>query len=592
VTTKTARTSRRGGLPTVREDGRRGLVSSWGINPRRLGVAGAAALVLAGAAAVASATPARHHRVAPHADPAATPATSPLPRIVRDGDRHALFVDGAPYLILGAQANNSSNWPSQLPKVWPAIEQLHANTVEIPVSWEQIEPKEGQFDFSYLDTLLAQAREHRVHLVLLWFATWKNNGPNYAPEWVKLDNKRFPRVINAAGVTMNSLSPIFPATLEADRKAFATLMAHLKAADPQHTVIMIQPENETGVYGAGRDHSPTAEALFAGPVPDALVKALNKTPGTWTQVFGPDADVSFEAWHVASFVNQVAAAGKAADPLPMYVNAALRDPFKFQDPLTYSSGGPTWNVLDIWKAAAPSIDVLAPDIYMRDGPSYLKTLEQYGRPDNALFVPETGDDVGYARYLFPVLGAHAIGFSPFGLDFTGYTNYPLGAKTVDAPAIAPFASLYAVLNPMAREWAALSFKSRVWGVAQPDKDEKQHLDLGRWDATVSYGEWQFGQKDATWMGPFDHPADSPAKGGVMIAELGPDEFLVIGQRARISFGLPVKGAANGWMYARIEEGHYEAGHWVFERLWNGDQTDYGLNFTDTPTVLRVHLATY
>ena len=523
---------------------------------------------------------------------AAAPADPGLPHMVRSGDHHALIVDGAPYLMLGAQANNSSNWPSQLPKVWPAIEQLHANTLEIPVAWEQVETKEGQFDFSYVDTLLAQAREHRVRLVLLWFATWKNNGPNYAPEWVKLDNRRFPRVINARGETVGSLSPLVPATLDADRKAFVALMRHLKEADPQHTVIMVQPENETGTYGAIRDHSPAAEKLFAGPVPAPLLKALKKPPGTWSQVFGKEAEVSFHAWYVASFVNQVAAAGKAEYPLPLYVNAALRDPFHDQDPMTYSAGGPTWNVLDIWKAAAPSIDVIGPDIYMRDQAGYLKTLEQYARPDNALFVPETGDDVGYARNLFSVLGHHGIGFAPFGMDFTGYSNYPLGAKAVDAPTLQAFASLYGALNPMARDWARLSFEGEVWGVAQPDKDEKQHLDLGRWDATVSYGEWQFGAKDMAWMATVDHPPQNPAKGGVLIARLGPDEYLVIGQRARISFGLPDKGKAAGWTYARVEEGHYQDGRWVFERLWNGDATDWGLNFTDTPQVLRVRLATY
>jgi beta-galactosidase GanA len=514
-----------------------------------------------------------------------------LPKLVAKDGRHALMVDGAPFLMLGMQVNNSSNYPSQMPKVWPAVKALQANTVEVPIAWEQIEPVEGTFDFSYLDLLLKQARENDVRLVLLWFGTWKNNGPNYAPEWVKLDNKRFPRVINAKGEVKNSLSPHFPATLEADRKAFVQLMRHLKAADPDHTVILVQPENETGTYGAVRDFSPTAQKLFDGPVPAELVKAMKKQPGTWKAVFGKDADEYFHAWSIGRYVNAVAEAGKRELPLPMYVNAALRDPFNDQDPLTYSSGGPTWNVLDVWKAAAPSIDAIAPDIYMRESVNVRKTLEQYGRPDNALFVPEIGDDKSFARFFYDVLGAHGLGFSPFGLDQTGYSNYPLGAKTVDAQALENFAVHYRLLVPMAREWAKLSYEGDVWGVGEADDRKAQTLALGdRWTATVSYGEWQFGSIDQPWMGKAEkQPNREIPDGGALIARLSPNEFLVTGYRARVSFG-SAKGER--MMMARVEEGHFEKGQWVFDRVWNGDQTDYGLNLTTLPQVLKVKLATY
>ena len=514
-----------------------------------------------------------------------------LPKLVEKDGRHALLVDGAPFLMLGVQANNAANYPSQLPKVWPAVKALHANTLEIPVAWEQIEPIEGQFDFSYVDILLKQARDNDVKLVLLWFGTWKNNGPAYAPEWVKLDNKRFPRVITAKGETRNSLSPHFPATLEADKKAFVALMRHLKTADPDHTVILVQPENETGTYNAVRDYSPTAQKLFAGPVPEKLVKALGKKPGTWSQVFGKDADEFFHAWSIGRFVDEVAAAGKRELPLPMYVNAALRDPFNYQDPYTYSSGGPTWNVLDVWKAAAPSIDAIAPDIYMRESSNVRKTLDQYARPDNALFVPEIGSDKGYARHIYDVLGRHGLGFSPFGLDHTGYSNYPLGAKTVDAQTLDNFGVHYRLLGPMARQWAKLSYEGKVWGAGEADDRKAETLALGdRWTATVSYGEWQFGSIDQPWMGKVEkQPGREVPDGGALIAQLSPNEFLVTGYRARVSFG-SAKGER--FMMARVEEGHFDNGQWVFDRLWNGDQTDYGLNLTTLPQVLKVKLATY
>jgi beta-galactosidase GanA len=521
-------------------------------------------------------------------------AAAEMPRVVERNGRHALFVDGAPYLVLGAQVNNSSAWPAALPKVWPAIEQLHANTVVVPIAWEQIEPSEGHFDFSFLDLLIGQAREHGVRLGLLWFGTWKNNAPNYAPEWVKLDNKRFPRVISATGAVLNSLSPHASTTLDADRKAFAMLMRHLREVDAQRTVILVQVQNESGTYGSVRDYSPAAEKLFRGAAPDALLRKLNRKAGTWEQAFGADAEEFFHAWSVARFIEQVAAAGKAEYPLPMYVNAALRDPFNPGKPGGYASGGPTDNVLDVYRAAAPSIDIIAPDVYMRESAKYSRILELYGRADNALFVAETGNDKPFARYFFATLGRRGIGFVPFGIDFTGYANYPLGAKRADAAMIEPFAANYRLLGPFARKWAQLSFESEVWGGAQPDDDKEQSFDLGRWSATISWKEWQFGMKDWTWLGKIDSlEGREIPDGGALIAQLGPDEYLVTGRNARVSFGLGKGRRANGVIFARVEEGYYDdRGRWIFERVWNGDQTDYGLNFTTLPQLLRVRLATY
>jgi beta-galactosidase GanA len=511
--------------------------------------------------------------------------TSSLPRLVQEQGRYELLVEGKPYWILGAQVNNSSNYPAMLAQVWPAVEQLGANTVLVPIAWEQIEPQQGKFDFSFLETLLPQAREHHVHLILLWFGTWKNNGPSYTPEWVKLDNSRYPRVINFKGKRVGSLSPHAQATLDADRAAFVQLMRHLKEIDSaQHTVILVQVENESGTYGSVRDYSPVAQKLFDSKVPASLVHALGRKSGTWLQVFGDDADECFHAWAIASFIQQVAAAGKAEYGLPMYANAALRDPLHPGPASSYESGGPTDNVLGIWKAAAPALDLIAPDIYMPEYDKYIKALDLYQRPDNPLFVGETGNAQGYARYFFAALGHHGIGFSPFGLDFTGYSNYPLGAPRVDRDVLEPFGMNYRLVGPMVPVLAELSLHGKLHGLSEDPANHVQTLPLGRWTATVSYGLPQFGN-------PAPQGNRTP-DGGVLIAELGPDEFLVMGFHARVGFNLTDETIGLKVQFARVEEGSYQEGMWKFLRVWNGDQTDWGLNFTSAAQVLRVRLATY
>ena len=508
----------------------------------------------------------------------------PAPRLIRAHGRYELEVGGQPYLVLAAQVNNSSNYGAMLPQVWPAMRAIDANTIVMPIAWEQIEPREGHFDFSFLDQFVRAARRHHLHAILLWFGTWKNGGPGYTPDWVKLDNGRFPRVVNRQGRPMPSLSPLAHATLAADRRAFVALMRHVKAIDPKHTVIMVQVENETGTYGCVRDYSARADRLFDGPVPVRLRRALHLRPGTWRELFGAKAGEFFHAWNIARFVEKVAAAGEAVDPLPMYVNAALRDPLHPGPPVTYESGGPTDDALGVWKAAAPDIGLIGPDIYMPDSARYRRVLQLYHRPDNALFVAETGNAAVYARYLFAALGHQAIGFDPFGIDFTGYTNYPLGAHVVDAATLAPFALEYQLLRPMQSLLARLSFAGRLHAVAEPDDGRAQTLALGRWQANVTYDMPMFGTTARTHRAVPD--------GGALIAQLGPNEFLVTGVHVRVGFSLAHPRPGEYAQYARVVQGRYADGRWRFMRIWNGDQTDWGLNFTSIPQVLHVHLGTY
>ncbi|WP_460584579.1 DUF5597 domain-containing protein [Hymenobacter arcticus] len=538
---------------------------------------------------------------------AAPPQPAPMPRLVKQNGRYALFVDGAPFLMLGAQVHNSSAWPAVLPTVvWPAMQALHANTVEMPVYWEQLEPEPGRFDFSVVDGLVAQARAHHVRLVLLWFGTWKNGSNHYLPAWMKRQLQLYPNVVGAAGQPLDSPSPHAPATLAADIKAFTAFMGHLKRIDPVRTVIMVQVENEPGTWGGVRDFSPVAQLLFEAPVPAGLLAALGKPAGagSWKTVFGEDADEFFHAWFIGRFVGQVAAAGKAVYPLPLYTNAALRDPLRPSRPPSYESGGPTDNVLAIWKAAAPALDLLAPDIYMTDDARYRRVLELYQRPDNALLVPETGSQSANARYFYAALGLGAIGFAPFGLDLANFADSSPGAPALTAANLAAFALNYRAFAPMAREVARLNFAGKLQAVAEAPPTPSAAPDVAAgpaatatatpapavaqlapplhfagWDATVAYGP-----REGTG-------ANAQPIGRAMLAQLGPDEFLVTGAYARVNFRPAGAAAGKPWQFMRVEEGQYENGVFKPLRIWNGDETDWGLQFSSVPQVLRVRLYT-
>jgi len=509
-------------------------------------------------------------------------AKSPLPRIEQKEGRFALMVDGAPYLMLGAQVNNSSAWSSMMTKVWPTVERIGINTLEVPIYWEQFEPEKGKFDPSMLHTLLEQARAHHVHLVLLWFGLYKNGSGHYTPPFIKLDEAQVPHVIDAKGKKVDSLDWWSKVGQDADRTAFVELMKDLKAADPQHTVLMVQVENEAGTWGSVRDYSPTAQKMFEGQVPAELVQAMHKQPGTWQEVFGKDADESFQVWGIAHYINQIAAAGKAVYPLPMYVNVVTRDPFH-ASPGSWASGSATDAMIPLWKAVAPAIDVLGPDLYTPGYAVYTKLLDIYHRADNPMFVPETGNSPEYARYLFAVVGHQGIGFSPFGMDATGYSNAPLGAVKIDEAATAPFALVYSLFGPMDRVVAKLNFEGKVQAVSEDPAEHVQMLTFGKWKAKVSYGLPQFG----SWL---TAKGNATPEGGAMVAELGPDEFLVTAVHARVDFEPLAEGAER--QFVRVEEGTYVNEVWRFVRLWNGDQSDYGLNFTSVPQVLKVTLATY
>ncbi|GAC1416457.1 MAG: DUF5597 domain-containing protein [Acidobacteriaceae bacterium] len=512
-----------------------------------------------------------------------------MPSLEHKNGHYAFTVDGKPFLMLGAQINNSSSWPGALATAWPALEAMHVNTVEAPVYWEQLEPSPGQFDFSTVDLLINGAREHHMHLVILWFGTWKNGQNHYVPEWVKSDLKKYPRQISSYGKVLDVMSPNSPANLDADKHAYTALMRHIRETDSsQHTVVMMQVENESGGIGSVRDYSPAAQRLFTATVPAALTESLHRKGGTWQQVFGPDADERFAAWSISTYINEIAKAGKAEYPIPMYCNVWLTYPVHALENRDhgspgqeYPSGGAQQQNIDVWKAGAPSIDILAPDFYSDDVAFFHTVVEAYARPDNALFIPETGlskNDVG--RYFFYSLGHGSIGFSPFGVDFSGWTHLEDG-KVPDW-----LSENFALFSPIEQQVAEWNFAGKLQTAVEEKGLSRQRLHFGPVDAVVSFG---YPQHDGQL------PPGTPTQSGrAMVAQTGPMEFVVTGFDASVSFVQANdpggKSPAEQVEILRAEEGTYVNGTWQSARIWNGDQTDRGLNFHGThPPVIRIRL---
>lgn len=516
-------------------------------------------------------------------------AYSELPHLKQTGSTMQMIVDGKPYLMLAGELHNSSaSSSSYMQPLWEKLKGLNLNTVIGTVSWELIEPVEGQFDFASVDSEIQAARDHGFHLVLIWFGTWKNASSSYVPLWVKRDPERFPPARSKEGkdsfmgLPIESLSSLGEATIGADARAFRALMRHIREIDGQHTVIMMQVENETGLLGDSRDRSTLAEAAWSKPVPrellsylvqhkEALLPELSRvwaahgfrTSGSWAEVFGTDsaADEIFMAWHIGRAVNVVAEAGKSELALPMYANSWLGPQPGQQTPGQYPSGGPVAGMLDVWRAAAPKLDLFAPDIYVAD---FTGVCALQVRSGNPLFIPEARADI---PNLFWAVGHHsALGYSPFGIE--------------DLADFKSLASAYSILGGLAPLILKSETEGGVMTVLEGNEESvKQFEDatgltikFGGLRALLSPGsQSETKSKDLPPApifdsndGEFTVKAESDKRGFALVLRTAPNQIIVAGSNVLIASGRSHLGS--------IDEGHMEGETWVQGRRLNGDES--------------------
>lgn len=529
-------------------------------------------------------------------------AQSPLlPHLRSEGGATQLVAGGQPFLIRGGELGNSaaSNLDYLAP-FWERFRTLRLNTILAPVYWDLLEPEEGKFDFALVEGLVAEARKHRLKLVLLWFGSWKNSISCYAPAWVKKDQRRFPRSVDASGRSVEILSPFSTANRDTDARAFAALMKHLRALDGEaHTVVMVQVENEIGMIPDARDHSEQATTAFAAAVPRELMEFLVKhadslTPelrerwraagakraGTWAEVFGGSAGAEeiFMAWHFARFTQHVTAAGKAEYPLPMFVNAALIRPG--YQPGQYSSAGPLPHLLDVWRAGAPAIDFIAPDIYF---PTFVEWTRRCVRGGNPLFIPEAlrGPDAA-VNALYAFAEHDALGFSPFAIESIGEPGASLLSASYD---------VVDQLTPLILDHRG---RGTMAGLIQEHADNRQpqQIRLGGYTLSASFERTASPSlADGATAATPGAASTSPA-GGLVIAT-GPDEFLFAGIGVTVTFATGEAGWQTGIL--SVEEGRFENGRWRNVRWLNGDETHQGRHLRLVPgriAIQRIKLYRY
>nr|MBP8976941.1 DUF5597 domain-containing protein [Bacteroidota bacterium] len=494
-----------------------------------------------------------------------------FPHLMKNGSATQLIVHDKPFLMLAGELGNSSaSNLNYMQPIWQTLKTMQLNTVLVPVYWELIEPQEGKFDFTLVDSIILSARKYDLKIVFLWFGSWKNSMSCYAPYWVKINQERFPRARTKNGNALEILTPFNEENRNSDGKAFASLMKHIRSIDSkENTVIMVQVENEIGMIPEARDYCSAAEKAFKEMVPKELIEYLQKhknslnkdflaiwknagmkSAGTWEEVFGKglQTDEIFMAWNFAKYTNYVAEEGKREYNIPMYVNAALIRPnYK---PGQYPSAGPLPHLITVWRAAAPAIDFLAPDIYFKNFAEWLGKYDQNGNP---IFIPEVDSRQSVTNAFYAIAHHNAMGYSPFAIE------------SVENPESNQFNQAYNLLHQMMPLILANQGKKTIDGFL---------LDSAGQTARVAMGNFAFIIKhEYSWPYAARREGETPRYGG-MIIQISDDEYYVAGSGVVITFESASKdGAIVG--IASIDEGKFEEGKWIAGRRLNGDQSHQG-----------------
>jgi len=500
-----------------------------------------------------------------------------IPYLHTHNGQTTLMVDDAPFLILGGELHNSSGSDLRYMDefVWPALRPLGGNCYLTPVYWECLEPEQGKFDFTLVDGVIAQARREGVRLALLWFGLWKNGSSSYAPAWIKQDPKYY-YMRGLDGKMVESVSPLCEEAVEADAKAFEALMTHLRDTDEERTVIMIQVENETGIWGGNpRDYCDAAEEAFAAPIPSEMAE-LYGVSGTWEEAFELNASEYFMAWALSNAVGKIAARGKAVYPLPQFMNCVPSGMGFSKLAGGWPSGGPVAHVNKIWRAMAPAIDFYGPDIYTE---SYREVSGAFAAI-NPLVVPELSAGVDTApKVLYSVADYNLVCFSPFGIESMmqtmGENDYWAQLNRAEPfpmlNAGKTLASAYKYIHALWPEIRKAQQEGCVWAFLQ-QQDMGHEFVLDDYVINVTYGSGRMGAQRR----------EGVPQGGGFILRRGHDEFLICGVSCYVTVK-PRYASREQVFILDKREMHLTDDGLVPGRILNGDERNH-LALGSMPTV--------
>ena len=451
-----------------------------------------------------------------------------FPQLKELNGRKALYVDGKPFIMLGLQWDCDGCYTKEdMDPLFEHGRKMNLNMASLLLYWREVEPEKGRYRFEMLDHRIEMARKYGMKIVLVWFASYKNACLTYAPDYIKEDHDLYKKVVAKDGeLLVNQCCPLSENTRRRDELALIEVFRHLREVDSQdHTVILFQMENETGVLQTDRCYCDACNAKFeAGDYRGAGVRA----------------EEIFSSVCIAEYCDSLTKAVKEIYPLPVYINAWLES--SWQNSVAgfgYPSGGPVAAMLPVFFKTLKHVDFVAPDLYQYSYKDFHFFCDAYTTKDNPLFLAEcaTGAGARTERNVFYAIGEYsAIGFDPWSISrcCPGFMATPLvslanGRWSDEAYELQKsYKMISDAMYPIAMAQNTENLKVFV----QEEGDSGTKLSFGKIDAIVQ----------------FSHPLNA-ARG--LVVRLGGDTFLCVGHGAIIHFSadggrkIPIVAAENG-----------------------------------------------